>query len=256
VPEPEPLDLIAEDIPLDIVFEDEHLIVVSKAAGMIVHPSGPIRTGTLVNALLGHSELSSMNGELRPGIVHRLDRYTSGLLVVAKDDSTHRALSASLEAREVRRQYLALCWGHLEDDEGTITTMIGRHRRDRKKMAVTNDGRRAVTHYRVTSRYDFLSRVEVTLETGRTHQIRVHFDHVGHPMFGDSIYNGQEKRLKGISPLYRQDAAKLLRRATRQMLHAQRLAFDHPSTGEALEFESPPPRDFQLVLNELESSSF
>ena len=253
VPEPEPLDLVAEKIPIDIVFEDEYLIVVNKAAGMIVHPSGSLRTGTLVNALMGHSQLSSLNGELRPGIVHRLDRFTSGLLVVAKDDATHRSLSTSLEAREVRRQYLALCWGHPEEDEGTIETMIGRHRRDRTKMAVKKDGRRAVSHYRVTSRYDFLSRVEVILETGRTHQIRVHFDYIGHPLFGDVIYNGQEKRLKGISPLYRMDATRLLKRASRQMLHAQRLAFTHPSSEEKLVFESTPPKDFQFLLNELET---
>ena len=255
VPEPEALDIPAEDISLDICYEDESLLVVNKAAGMIVHPSGPRRTGTLVNALLGHAQLSSVNGELRPGIVHRLDKDTSGLLVVAKDDITHRALASQLEAREIQRQYLAVCWGHPAEDEATIGTMIDRHKRDRKKMAVSREGRKAVTHYRVVARHDFLSRLEVTLETGRTHQIRVHLDHIGHPIFGDEVYNGGEKRLKGISPLYRADAARLLKPIRRQMLPARKLTFKHPGTGKELTFESAPPGDMQRLLRLLEQDA-
>jgi 23S rRNA pseudouridine1911/1915/1917 synthase len=254
VPPPEPLDLVAEDLPLDIVFEDDHLIVVNKAAGMVVHPARSLRSGTLVNALLGHSRLSSVNGDLRPGIVHRLDKDTSGLLVVAKDDVAHRTLSTRLEAREVQRQYLALCWGHPNEDPPTIDTKIGRHRQDRTKMAVVPDGRGAVTHYSVTARYDFLSRVEVRLETGRTHQIRVHFDHIGHPIFGDMVYNGHAKRLKGISPLYRSEANVMLKTANRQMLHAQKLGFRHPISNAELSFEAPPPDDFESILIRLDPS--
>ena len=253
--EPKSLDLVAEDVPLDIPFEDEWLLIVSKPIGMTVHPSGPIRTGTLVNALLGHSGLSSVNGDLRPGIVHRLDKDTSGLLVVAKDDVTHRALSAQLEERKIHRQYLAVCWGHPSENEGTIETMIDRSRRERTKMTVSRKGRKAVTHYCVGARYDFLSRLDVTLETGRTHQIRVHLDYIGHPVFGDPVYNGGAKRLKGISPLYRSEAARLLKPIDRQMLHAQRLVFDHPTTGEALEFEAAPPADMVSLIQSVEAAS-
>ena len=221
IPPLQPLDLLPEETPLDIRYEDDTLLVVNKPCGMVVHPSGPLRTGTLVNALLGYATLSSSADGLRPGIVHRLDKETSGLLLVAKDDATHRALSAQLEAREVHRQYVAVCWGHPADDEGTIDTFLDRSRRDRTKMTVSREGRRAVTHYRVVSRHDFLSVLEVSLETGRTHQIRVHLDHVGHPVFGDPTYNGGEKRLKGISPLFRSEAAGLLKSVSRQMLHAK-----------------------------------
>ena len=252
IPEPEPPDLQAEDVDLDIRYEDEWLIVVNKPTGMTVHPAGSFRTGTLVNALLGHAELSSINGDLRPGIVHRLDKDTSGLLVVAKDDATHRHLSAQLEAREVKRTYVALCWGIPDEDEDTIETMIDRSRRDRTKMTVANAGRVAITHYRVAARYDFTAKLEVSLETGRTHQIRVHLDHIGHPVFGDPTYNGDEKRLKGISPLYRTEAAKLLRRIDRQMLHAGELAFTHPNTGEDVSLQADLPEDMASVIGELE----
>lgn len=251
IPPPEPQDVPAEDIPLDVVYEDGALLVIDKPVGMVVHPSGSRRTGTLVNALLGYSRLSTVNGDLRPGIVHRLDRDTSGLLVVAKDDVTHRALAAQLEAREIHRGYVAICWGHPAEDEATIETKMDRHRKDRTKMAVSREGRRAVTHYRVRSRHDFLSVLDVTLETGRTHQIRVHLDHIGHPVFGDPTYNGGEKRLKGISPLYRAEAAKLLKTVDRQMLHAQTLSFTHPATGAPVDAHADPPADMAKVLGKL-----
>lgn len=255
IPEPTPVDLEPEDIPLSILHEDDHVIVVDKPAGMVVHPAGALRSGTLVNALLGHSRLSSVNDDLRPGIVHRLDKDTSGLLVVAKDDETHRALAGQLERREVSRQYAAVCWGHPSGDETTIETMIDRSRRDRTRMTVAKEGRRAVTHYEVVARYDFLSRLDVALETGRTHQIRVHLDHVGHPVFGDPAYNGGEKRLKGISPLYRNDAARLLKTVDRQMLHAKRLAFTHPATKQEMVFEAAFPEDMATLLAALEAES-
>jgi 23S rRNA pseudouridine1911/1915/1917 synthase len=254
IPDPEPLDLVAENIPLDIRYEDDRLIVVNKPLGMVVHPAGPLRSGTLVNALLGHASLSRVNGDLRPGIVHRLDKDTSGLLVVAKDDVTHRCLAAQLDAREISRQYLAVCWGHPAENESTIETMINRSRRDRTRMAVSKEGRRAVTHVKVDARYDFVSRLSVTLETGRTHQIRVHLDHVGHPVFGDPVYNGREKRLKGISPLYRADAAQLLKSVDRQMLHAEHLAFRHPND-EEMAFRCEPPEDMRLLLERLEAAA-
>ena len=252
LPEPEPLDPLAEDIPLDIQHEDDWLLVVNKPPGMVVHPAGALRSGTLVNALLGHAQLSTVNGDLRPGIVHRLDKDTSGLLVVAKDDTTHRKLSAQLEAKEVSRRYVVVCWGHPTENAGTIETMINRSRRDRTRMSVSSEGRVAVTHYEVLGRYAFLSLLDVRLETGRTHQIRVHLDHIGHPVFGDPVYNGGDKRLKGISPLYRSKAATLLKGVERQMLHARQLVFSHPTTGAEMSFEKEPPEDMQEVLRQLE----
>ena len=254
IPEPDSLDLEAEDVPLDVCFEDEWLLVVNKPIGMVVHPSGALRSGTLVNALLGRDQkLSAVNGELRPGIVHRLDKDTSGLLVVAKDDVTHRKLATQLEVREIHRQYEAICWGHPEE-EGTIETRINRSRRDRSRMVVSREGRVAVTHYRTRVRYDFLSVLDVVLQTGRTHQIRVHLDHIGHAVFGDPVYNGDAKRLKGISPLYRSEAARMLKPIDRQMLHARKLVFVHPHSGVEVCIERDPPEDMQVVQDELEQS--
>ncbi len=254
LPAPTPSDIVAEPRSLDIVYEDEHFLLVNKPAGMSTHPSSTEYTGTLVNALLAHCELSTIGRPLRPGVVHRLDKSTTGLLVVAKDDTTHHALSARLADRNIQRGYDALCWGHPgEDESGEIDAPIGRHRRDRTKMAVDREGREAMTRYRVCARYDFLSRLELQLQTGRTHQIRVHLEHIGHAVFGDPVYGGREKRLKGITPMFRADAGQLLKLTDRQMLHAARLEFDHPHTGKTMMFEAELPEDFQTVVEKLEA---
>lgn len=247
VPEPRPLEVAAETIPLAIVYEDRHILVVDKPAGMAVHPAPGSWTGTLVNALLAHcDDLSGINGVLRPGIVHRLDRDTTGLLVVAKDDVAHRHLAAQLESRIVSRRYTAIVWGHLQGS-GSIDAAIGRSARDRKKMGVRPDGRRAVTHYTACEELPFLSRLDLRLETGRTHQIRVHLQHLGHPLFGDPVYGGRN-RVQGIGQQYRRRAQELLNLIPRQALHARILGFRHPATDEQVELESPVPEDMTRVL--------
>ncbi|MFH1007954.1 MAG: RluA family pseudouridine synthase [Candidatus Latescibacterota bacterium] len=252
LPEPIPTHLDPEEIPLDIFLEDEHLLVLNKPAGMVVHPSSGHRTGTLVHALLHHCKhLSGIGGVLKPGIVHRLDRDTSGLLVVAKDDETHRELSRQFGERTIARTYLALVWGTPEPPEGRIEKPIGRSSSDRKKMAVTEKGRGrfAATRYRVTDEFDFLSCLSLGLETGRTHQIRVHMSHIGHPVFGDPIYSGREKQLKGIAPDYRIQARSFLAQMPRQALHAATLGFVHPKTGEPREFSAEMPEDMKSLLD-------
>jgi 23S rRNA pseudouridine1911/1915/1917 synthase len=240
IPEPEPSAVEAEDIPLDIVYADRDLLVVNKAAGMVVHPAPGNRTGTLVNALLHHVEdLSGIGGVKRPGIVHRLDKDTSGLLVVAKHDRAHRALSRSLKRRKVERVYLAACWGHLDRDALTVDAPVGRSHRDRKRMAVVDSGRRAVTHFERRERWVAADLVQARLETGRTHQIRVHLAHLGHPVIGDEQYGAGGAR--GISGPGRGWANRLERQVTRQFLHAHRLAFRHPRTGATVTFEAPLP---------------
>ena len=205
------------------------MLVLDKPVGMIVHPAGGVTSGTLVNALLSHcTHLSGINGVLRPGIVHRLDKDTSGLMVVAKSDEGHRGLAAQLEARAMERRYLALIWGGFEADEGRVEAPIGRHPKDRKRMAVSQNGRFAATHWKIRARYDFLSLLSLALETGRTHQIRVHLAHLNRPVFGDPLYGGREERLSGIAPLFRRRAAHLLAQTNRQMLHATQLTFVHP----------------------------
>lgn len=253
VPPPEPLSIHPEDIPLDVFFEDEHLLVVCKPVGMAVHPAGKLRSGTLVNALLFHCEqLSGIHGMLRPGIVHRLDKDTSGLMVVAKSDAAHRGLAEQLEARAVVRRYAALVWGCLDADEGRIEAPIDRHGADRMRMAVREDGRFAATRWAAVRRYDFLTRLLLRLETGRTHQIRVHLSHIHHPVFGDPVYGGGAVRINGISPMYRPFARQLLKGVNRQMLHAVELGFTHPVTGEALHFEADVPEDMRRVFQLLE----
>lgn len=253
VPPPEKTTVRPEALPLDILFEDDHLLVLDKPPGMTVHPAGKVRSGTLVNALLGHcSNLSGINGVLRPGIVHRLDKDTSGVMVVAKDDAAHRGLAAQFEQRSVERSYRALLWGAPDPAEGRIEGAIGRHPKDRKRMAVlVEGGRQAATRYCVERVYPFLAEVVFRLETGRTHQIRVHAAHIGHPVFGDPTYGGRRKRLKGISPSLRSEAVRLLKRAERQMLHAERLGFVHPLTGERHRFLRRPPDDMAAVMRSL-----
>jgi 23S rRNA pseudouridine1911/1915/1917 synthase len=232
------LKIEAENIPLDVVFEDEHLIVVNKPAGMVTHPGAGVQAGTLVNALLFHcgSSLSGISGVLRPGIVHRLDKDTSGLLVVAKTDRSHHWLAEAIEHRRVKRQYLAVLEGIPAVPAATIDKPIGRHKTDRKKMAVVEGGRRAVTHYQVIREGSKWCLAEVNLETGRTHQIRVHMASIGTPVVGDIVYNRrstgseQSRRKLGLAG---------------HALHAQRLSFTHPVTGRQMQLEAPLPADLK-----------
>jgi 23S rRNA pseudouridine1911/1915/1917 synthase len=243
----------AEDIPLDIVYENDRLLVVNKPAGMVVHPGCGNVTGTLASALLHHCRsLSRRGGAMRPGIVHRLDMDTSGLLVVALDDEMHTLLSGMLSEHRIQRVYTAFAWGHPDPASGTIDAPVGRHPRYRTLQAVVEDGRPAITHYETTARYRFLSQVRVSLETGRTHQIRVHLAHLGHPVFGDPLYGGREERLKGYDPAVREEARRLLRDLPRQALHAGQLSFRHPITGEALSFTADLPEDLRRLRESLE----
>ena len=238
LPDPEPIDLIPQNIPLDVVYEDGDVVVVNKPVGLVVHPAPGHPDGTLVNALLYHcgSSLSGINGELRPGIVHRIDRDTSGLIIAAKNDRAHLALAAQLQDHSLARTYEAVAVGGLKEDSGTVDAPIGRHPVDRKKMAVDHkNGRRAVTHWSVLARYPGYTHVECRLETGRTHQIRVHLSSIGHPLLGDAVY-GAKKPVPGLAG---------------QCLHARRLRFLHPATGEAVELECPLPDWFQEILRKI-----
>jgi 23S rRNA pseudouridine1911/1915/1917 synthase len=249
VPDPEPIELAPENIPLDLVFEDDHLVVVNKQPGLVVHPTAFARSGTLVNGLLYHCRnLSGISGELRPGIVHRLDKDTTGLLVAAKDDVTHRGLSSQLSSRSVRRRYLALCWNHPDTPQGRIDAPIGRHPVNRQKMAVVPGGRRAVTNYRVLKPFRFADLLEFRLETGRTHQIRVHgATCMGCPVIADSKYGGMKPAGHSSVKADRELVADVVRLAGHHMLHAETLGFIHPVTGEEMEFNSAPPMEFRLV---------
>jgi 23S rRNA pseudouridine1911/1915/1917 synthase len=243
-----------ESIPLTIVFEDEDLLVIDKPAGLVVHPAPGHRSGTLVNALLHHvKDLSGIGGVLRPGIVHRLDRDTSGLIIVAKNDAAHRTLSAALKRREVSRIYVAAAWGHLPQDTMQIDAPIARSRNDRKRMAVLPDGRNALTRVRRIARWRAADLVQAELETGRTHQIRVHLAHIGHPVVGDATYGQGAER--GMSGPDRRWAGELARRVPRQFLHAARLRFLHPGTGEELRFDSRLPPDLAEAAEWAESTT-
>ena len=242
VPAPEPLTIEPEDIPLDVLFEDASVLVVNKVAGMVVHPGPGHSTGTLVNALLAHAtDLSGIGGKLRPGIVHRLDKDTSGLLVVAKSDTAHHALSRALERREIKRLYKVASWGHLSESPLEADAPVGRDAAKRQRMAVVEGGRRAVTRFRVVEHWLGAELLEVALETGRTHQIRVHLAHIGHPVVGDTVYGvGWERGMGGKA---RRWARELNKRVARQFLHAWRLSFRHPVSEEMLRFEAPLPED-------------
>lgn len=253
-PPPEPVEMIAEDIPLDILYEDHGFLVVVKPAGMVVHPAPGHYSGTLVNALLHHiRDLSGIGGRLRPGIVHRLDKDTSGLLLVAKSDAVHQSLSDALRRREIKRLYLAATWGHLRNREETIDVPVGRHPRFRKRMAVVEGGRRALTRVKVAERWRTADFLRVSLGTGRTHQIRVHLAHLGHPVVGDDVY-GRE-RSRGFSGENARWARELQRRVPRQFLHATELRLRHPETGEPLRFHSPLPEDLAPVASWARESS-
>jgi 23S rRNA pseudouridine1911/1915/1917 synthase len=245
IPPPTPITLEPEPIPIDVVYEDRSLLVVNKPAGLVVHPGPGHPSGTLVNALLNHvQDLSGIGGKLRPGIVHRLDRYTSGLMVVAKNDKAHRTLSTALENREVKRLYMAVSWGHLKESPLEVEEPIGRDPMDRQRMAVVKAGRYAVTRFRVLESWAGAELLEVALGTGRTHQIRVHLAHIGHPVVGDEVYGvGWQKGMSGgkISSW----AQEMHRRVGRQFLHAWRLSFCHPDTGEVMKFERDLPEDLR-----------
>lgn len=238
VPAPKELDVTAEDIPLDVVFEDEHLLVVNKPKGMVVHPAAGNYSGTLVNALMAHCKgsLSGINGVLRPGIVHRIDKKTSGLLIVAKSDAAHTGLAEQIKVHSFTRIYEAVVVGNLKTDNGTVDAPIGRHPVDRKKMCVTEkNSKRAVTHFEVLERFNGFTHIRVKLETGRTHQIRVHMAHLGHPVAGDEVY-GLKKPIKELDG---------------QCLHAKVIGFEHPITREYLEFESSLPKYFSDFIEKL-----
>lgn len=245
IPPPRPARPLAEDIPLHILYEDDDLLVINKGPGMVVHPAPGHYTGTLVNALLHHCRtLSGIGGERRPGIVHRLDKDTSGALLIAKNDHSHHHLSAQLKSRQLRRDYLALVRGHLPDSQGVIDAPIGRHPKHRIKMAVvTTGGRSARTHYERFASWGPISLLKLRLESGRTHQIRVHMEHIKHPIIGDPSYGSAHWRLSGQPALER-----ALRSFPRQALHAERVCFQHPTSGAWLTFHAPLPDDMgQLV---------
>ncbi|MCY6483731.1 RluA family pseudouridine synthase [Clostridium aestuarii] len=238
IPQPQKLIVQPENIPIKIVYEDSDLIVVNKPQGLVVHPAPGNYTGTLVNALLYHcDDLSGINGVIRPGIVHRIDKDTSGILVVAKNDNSHMKLAEQLKEHSMKREYIALVEGVIKTEIGTIDTLIGRHLKDRIKMAVVKNGKRAVTHYEVLKRFEKNTLVKCILETGRTHQIRVHMAYIGHALVGDPIYGFKKQKFK----------------LNGQMLHAKKLGFIHPSTGKYIEFESELPNYYIDVLNKLSS---
>lgn len=239
VPEAREANIKPENIPIDIVYQDNDIIVVNKPKGLVVHPANGNPDGTLVNAIMAICKdgLSGIGGELRPGIVHRLDKDTSGLLIVAKNDKAHRIMSEQIKNREVRKIYIALVKGVVAENEATINMPIGRSTKDRKKMAVRKDGKEAVTHFKVLKRYQNYTLLEVKIDTGRTHQIRVHMAEIGHPVVGDMVYSSGKNEF-GVEG---------------QMLHAKSLDFKHPITGKQMHLEAPLPQYFQEVLLKLES---
>lgn len=241
IPEPEEPEILPENIPLDILYEDSDVILINKPKNMVVHPAAGHYTGTLVNALMYHcrGDLSGINGVLRPGIVHRIDKDTTGVLIVCKNDRAHNALAEQLKEHSITRKYRAIVCGNLKEDEGTVDAPLGRHPQDRKKMAIVRSGgKRAVTHYRMLERFGNDTYIECQLETGRTHQIRVHMASLGHPLLGDEIYGRAKSpfKLEG------------------QTLHAMVLGFIHPTTGEYMEFEAPLPEYFEKLLEKLRKS--
>ena len=239
IPEAVEPDIVAEDIPLSILYEDADVLVVDKPKGMVVHPAVGHYSGTLVNAVMYHcrGELSGINGVLRPGIVHRIDRDTTGSIIICKNDMAHNEIARQLKEHSINRRYRAIVTGVLKDEEGTIEGAIGRDKKDRKKMAITADGKPAVTHYRVLQRFKHYTYVECVLETGRTHQIRVHMASIGHPLLGDEVYGRRSDKYK----------------CEGQCLHAMTLGFHHPRTGEYIEVNAPLPPYFEHLLAVLES---
>lgn len=231
-------DIPAQDIPLDILYEDQDILIVNKPKNMVVHPAPGHYEGTLVNAIMYHckGELSGINGVMRPGIVHRIDKDTTGSLIVCKNDASHNAIAELLKTHDITRKYRAIVYGNFVEERGTVDTPVGRHPSDRKKMAINEkNGKRAVTHYRVLERFEKYTYIECQLETGRTHQIRVHMASIGHPLLGDEVYSGRKSpfKLEG------------------QVLHAMTIGFKHPGNGEYMEFEAPLPEYFEKLLSVL-----
>lgn len=239
--EPKKIDIVAQDIPIEVLYEDNDIIVVNKPKGMVVHPANGNPDGTLVNAIMNlcGDSLSGIGGEIRPGIIHRLDKDTSGVLVVAKNDMAHVNISNQIKNRETSKIYVALVRGVIKENEATINMPIGRSKRDRKKMAITKDGKEAITHFKVLKRYDGFTLLEIKIETGRTHQIRVHLSEIGYPVIGDYIYSN------GKNPFGVEG----------QMLHAKQIEFVHPRTGEKMKIEAPIPQYFQEILKQLDKEN-
>ena len=235
--EPRKVDIIAQDIPIEILYEDEDIIVVNKPKGIVVHPANGNPDGTLVNAIMNlcGNSLSGIGGEIRPGIIHRLDKDTSGVLIVAKNDIAHINISNQIKNRQTKKMYIALVRGVIKENKATIDMPIGRSKKDRKKMAVTKDGKEAITHFKVLKRYDNFTLLEIKIDTGRTHQIRVHLAEIGYPIVGDYVYSN------GKNPF----------NVEGQMLHARQIEFVHPTTGKEMKIEAPIPEYFQRILNEM-----
>ncbi len=250
LPEPEPSAIEPQPIALTVLYEDEHLIVIDKPAGIVVHPTSTLRSGTLVNALLHHcTDLSGIGGELKPGIVHRLDKLTSGVMIAAKHDRAHLGLSEQFRDHSINRKYLALVLGRMERESGTISSLIARHPVHRKKMSgQVSRGKTAITHYKVKARYDYFTLIECKLETGRTHQIRVHLSENKHPVVGDPQYGKNRALPSQLTPEQRS----AIRQLKRQALHAYILGFVHPILDQYMEFSSPLPQEIQAVLSMLE----
>ena len=245
IPPPAPTEVVSQDLPLTVLYQDEDLVVVDKPPGLVVHPAAGHTDQTLVNALLFHvKDLSGVGGELRPGIVHRLDKDTSGVMVIAKNDRTHRALTEAWGTDRIRKEYLALVYGTPRNERGTINAAIGRDPRERKRMSIVKGGRAAITDYEVVERLRSVSLLRCTLRTGRTHQIRVHLKHLGHPIVGDPVYSGPQWRGTPDRKIQ-----KALASMERQALHASRLSFPHPRSGERVTFEAPLPPDMRAVLD-------
>ena len=254
---PPPIKAEPEDIPLDIAFEDESLIVVNKSAGIVIHPARGNLKGTLVNALLHYSDsISTGSDPFRPGIVHRLDKGTSGLIMIAKNDQVHAEITNMFMNREIVKEYTALIWGMMPQNEGKISEPIGRSRKDRTKMSATDNGKSAVTNYKVDVEMDFTSLIRLKPVTGRTHQLRVHLSNLGMPIFGDHEYGGRGRMAGMVTPERRKKAVKALELLSRQALHARRLSFRHPVTKKQIEIEAPLPDDILSVLELFEISKY
>jgi 23S rRNA pseudouridine1911/1915/1917 synthase len=254
---PRPENTEPEEIPLDIIFEDDYLIIVNKPAGMVAHPAYSNYTGTLVNALLYHTKkLSGLNEPGRPGIVHRIDKDTSGILVVAKDDWTHAKLAEQFSRHSIEREYWAVCWGLFKESSGIIEKNIARNKSDRKKFSVSEkDGKIAITDYQILEEFEFTTLLKLNLKTGRTHQIRVHLSSINHPVFGDTTYGGNKIVYGSSLPKMKQRIDNLLQIMPRQALHAKTLGFIHPHTKQSVKFDSELPEDFELLLNKLRISA-
>jgi 23S rRNA pseudouridine1911/1915/1917 synthase len=261
LPVPEKQDILPENIPLDIIFEDEYLMIVNKPSGMVTHPAYKNYSGTLVNAVMYYAQqkndaLSSINGFERAGIVHRLDKDTSGLLVIAKDEETHRKLSDQFFKHTIQREYNAIIWGKLKEKSGTIERKLGRDKKDRKKVAVIDEddegGRNAITDFEVIKEFEFLSLIKLILKTGRTHQIRVHLSSIGHPVFGDETYGGRTPHSIVLTNNMKSQIKNLLDIMPRQALHARVLGFVHPKTKEKMYFDSNLPEDINNIISKVE----